>query len=163
LETITALDKDRLEGWIHPPPREGPRGLLSATRNEWIRPLRVGVKIDPKQGKHLRLEWKSRRSRQRWSLWTSTHMNDNRCGLNRSAQHSREVYSLESRSPKFFAGVDLGAARSCPVGIACSRKGRFSSADIVAASGSCFRWFLAARPVRITEVDFHIRSFAIFL
>jgi hypothetical protein len=46
-----------------------------------------------------------------------------RCGLSWSAQHLREVYPPESRSPKFFAGVDLDAARSCPVGIACSRRG----------------------------------------
>src|ERR1700722_9218560 len=67
------------------------------------------------------------------------------CGFRGSAQHLRAVYSLESRSPKFFAGVDLNAARSCPVEIACSRKGRFSSASIVAASGWCFRSFLVAR------------------
>ena len=33
-------------------------------------------------------------------------------GLNWSAQHLREVYSQESESPKFFADVDLDAARS---------------------------------------------------
>src|ERR1700722_16155113 len=81
-----------------------------------------------------------------------------RCGLNWSAQHLREVYSQESGSPKFFADVDLDAARSCPVGIAGSRKGRFSSASIDAAGGWCFRSCLAARAVPITEVDFHIRG-----
>jgi hypothetical protein len=72
-------------------------------------------------------------------------MNDNVCGLNWSAKHLREVYSQESESPKFFADVGLDAARSCPAGIVCSRKGRFSSASIDAASGWCFRLFLAAR------------------
>src|SRR5579859_6863485 len=75
----------------------------------------------------------------------SGSVSDYRCQLNRSAQHLREVYSQESRSPKSFADVDLDAARSGPVGIACSRRGRFSSADIVAISGWCFRSFLAAR------------------
>ncbi len=69
----------------------------------------------------------------------------NACGFRGSAQHLRAVYSLESESPKFFAGVDLDAARSCPVELACSRKGRFSLAGIVAASGWCFRLFLVAR------------------
>src|ERR1700689_4209199 len=70
---------------------------------------------------------------------------DKGCGFRGSAQHLRAVYSLESESPKFYADVDLDAARSCPVGIACSRKGRFSSASIDAASGWRFRSFLAAR------------------
>src|SRR5271167_5210753 len=65
--------------------------------------------------------------------------------LNGSPQHLLAVYSRESESPTFFADVDLNAARSCPVGIACSRKDRFSSASIDAASGWCFRWFLVAR------------------
>src|SRR5712664_1010790 len=80
------------------------------------------------------------------------------CGLNWSAQHLREVYSQESQSPKFFAGVDLDAARSCPVGIACSRRGRFSLAGIDAASGWCFVRSSLPGAVRITEVDFHIRG-----
>jgi len=79
------------------------------------------------------------------SKWAQNHFSGKRCGLNWSAQHLREVYSLESRSPKSFADVDLDAARSCPVGIACSRKDRFSSAGIDAAGGWCFRLFLAAR------------------
>src|SRR5712664_227740 len=80
------------------------------------------------------------------SVGESWHvLNTRRCGLNWSAQHSREVYSQESRNLRFFVDVDLDAARSCPVGIACSRRGRFSSAGIDAASGWCFRSFLAAR------------------
>jgi hypothetical protein len=67
------------------------------------------------------------------------------CGFRGSAQHLRAVYWQESESPKFFAGVDSDAARSCPVGIVCSRIGRFSLASIVAAGGWCFRWFLVAR------------------
>jgi hypothetical protein len=59
------------------------------------------------------------------------------CQFNRSAQHLRGVYSQESRSPKFFSGVDLDVARSCPVGIAWTRKGRSSSASTAAASGWC--------------------------
>jgi hypothetical protein len=55
-------------------------------------------------------------------------------------------------------GVDLDAAQSCQVRIACSRKGQFSSASIDAARGLCFRWFLVARAVRVTEVDLHIRG-----
>src|SRR5260370_2409796 len=78
-------------------------------------------------------------------ITSAAQVDDRSCQLNWSAQHLREVYSLESRSPKFFGGVDLVAARSCPVGIACSRKGRFSLAGIAAASGWCFRLFLAAR------------------
>jgi len=46
-----------------------------------------------------------------------------RCEFNWSAQHLREVYSRESRNLRFFAGVDLNAARSCPGLIAHSRKG----------------------------------------
>jgi len=53
--------------------------------------------------------------------------------LNWSTQHLRGVYSLESRSPKFFSGVDLDTARSCPVGIACSRIGRSSGTASVVA------------------------------
>ena len=49
------------------------------------------------------------------------HVSDNSCELNWSAQHLRTVYSQESRNLRFFAGVDLDAARSCPVWIACSR------------------------------------------
>src|SRR6204780_2690035 len=75
----------------------------------------------------------------------SDSVSDNACGFKESAQHLRAVYSQESESPKFFGDVDLDAARSGPVGIACSRKGRFSSAGIVAASGWCFRSFLVAR------------------
>jgi hypothetical protein len=55
------------------------------------------------------------------------------------------VYSLEFGNLRFFADVDLDAARSCPVGIACSRKGQFSRADIAAASGWCIRSFLVAK------------------
>ncbi len=73
---------------------------------------------------------------------TLLEMSGNPCGFKGSAQHLRAVYSPESESPKFLAGVDLDAARSCPVGIACSRKGPFSSASIVAADDWCFRWFL---------------------
>jgi hypothetical protein len=61
-----------------------------------------------------------------------------------SKQHLREVYSQESRNLIFFAGADSDAARSCPIRIVSNRKGRFSSAGIVAASGWCFRLFLAA-------------------
>src|SRR6266481_2078749 len=67
------------------------------------------------------------------------------CGLNWSAQHLREAYSQETESPTFVADVDLDATRSCPGRIAFSRRGRFSSAGFVAASGWCFRSFLAAR------------------
>src|SRR5271163_2127998 len=70
---------------------------------------------------------------------------DESCEFRGSVQHLRVVYSLESRIPKFFAGVDLDAARFCPVGTACNRKGQFASASIVAASGWCFRSFLVAR------------------
>ena len=70
---------------------------------------------------------------------------DESCELNWSPQHLREVYSRESRNLRFFADVDLDAARSCPGLIAHSRKGRLSSAGIVSASGWCFRSFLAAR------------------
>jgi len=56
-----------------------------------------------------------------------------------------DLSSLESESPKFFSGVDLDAARSCPVGIAYSREDRLFSASIDAASGWCFRSFLVAR------------------
>jgi hypothetical protein len=79
-------------------------------------------------------------------------------GLNRSAQHFVEVYSEESQSLRSFAGVDLDADLFCPVQIEHTRKGQLSCGDIVAASGSCFRSFLAATAVRITEVNFHIRS-----
>ena len=75
----------------------------------------------------------------------SRSASDYRCGFRRSTQHFLAVYSLESENLKFFAGVDLDASRSCPVGIACSRKGRFSSGNIGAAGGWCFRWFLVAR------------------
>src|SRR6266436_560177 len=84
-------------------------------------------------------------SRYGWVLFKDPQHPDRPCGLNWSVQHLREVYSRESESPKFFADVDLDAARSRPVGIACSRKGRFSSASIDAASGWYLRSFLAAR------------------
>ena len=38
------------------------------------------------------------------------HFSENRCELNWSAQHLREVYSQEFRNLRFFSGVDLGAA-----------------------------------------------------
>jgi hypothetical protein len=52
-----------------------------------------------------------------------------------------------------------GWPRFYPVGIASSRIGRFSSAHVVAPNGWCFRWFLVARAVRITEVNFHVRGY----
>ena len=67
------------------------------------------------------------------------------CGFKGATQHLREVCSQESESRKFFADVDLDAARSCLVGIVCTRKGRLSSASIDAASDWCFRSFLGAR------------------
>src|SRR5580704_510172 len=94
------------------------------------------------------LQDKGRISREKRANRTSRvllEMSGKSCGFKGSVQHLRAVYSLESESPKFFAGVDLDAARSCPVGIACSWKGLFSSAGIVAATGWCFRSFLVAR------------------
>src|SRR3989442_3924517 len=79
------------------------------------------------------------------ALSTRNKMSGYAGGLNWSAQHMREVYSLDSRNLRSFAGVGLDAARACPVGIACSRRGPFFSAGIVAASDLCFRWFLAAK------------------
>ena len=38
--------------------------------------------------------------------------------VSQPSSHLREVYSLESEIPKFFADVDLDAARSGPVGVA---------------------------------------------
>jgi hypothetical protein len=49
-------------------------------------------------------------------------MSDKVCGLRWSAQHLLGVYSQESRSPKFFAGVDLDVARSCPVMLRLKKK-----------------------------------------
>jgi hypothetical protein len=80
------------------------------------------------------------------------------CGLKGSTQRLREVYSRGSQKPKFFAGVDLDAARSCPVRIAYSRKGRCSWAGIVAASGWCFRSCCAAQGYADHRIEFHIRS-----
>ena len=58
-----------------------------------------------------------------------------RWGFKESAQHFRAVYWLESGNLRFFAGVDSDGVRSSPVGIVRSKKGRFFSAGIVAASG----------------------------
>src|SRR5258706_12585449 len=66
------------------------------------------------------------------------------CGLNGSAQLARSLLA-GVQNLRFFGGVDLDASRSCPVLIARSRRGRFSSASIVAASGSCFRSCRAAK------------------
>ena len=85
------------------------------------------------------------RGYQGWPLFISIHFtkifwsygvtHGESCGLNGSAQHMRKVYSQESAD----------AARSCPVRIACSRRGCFSWEGIVAASDWCFRLRLAAR------------------
>jgi hypothetical protein len=48
---------------------------------------------------------------------------DTSCGFKESAQHLRAGYSQECERPKFCAGVDLDAARSWPVRIACTWKG----------------------------------------
>jgi hypothetical protein len=80
------------------------------------------------------------------------------CELKWSAQHLREVYSRESESPKSFAGVDLDAARSRPVGIAYSRK---VGSLLQVLSQQAVRVFVCSSlpgAVRITEVHFHIRG-----
>jgi integrase-like protein len=96
-------------------------------------------------------------------------MSGNPCGFRGSAQHLRAVYSPESESPKFFAGVDLDAARSCPVRIGCSRKGRFSSAGIAATKTKRERALLEfaystgcrvseMAHLRVENIDFEGRS-----
>src|ERR1700722_20838066 len=61
----------------------------------------------------------------------------------------------ESQNPKFFAGVDLSAARLCRVRIENNQTSRFSSEVL---SQKPLRVFVCAalpRALRITEIDFH--------
>ncbi len=69
---------------------------------------------------------------------------------------ARKFYSLESESPKFFAGVDLDTGTRSLSSWDCVVTGQVSSLRQVLPqqAGWCFRWFLVARAVRITEANF---------
>src|SRR6202521_3046192 len=76
---------------------------------------------------------------------SQSHMRDKRCRLNRSTQHSVEVYWRGFEILRFFLDADLIAAPLRPGPLGCSPTDRVSLGSIVVIAHSCFRSSNAAR------------------
>src|SRR6267142_5219112 len=76
---------------------------------------------------------------------SSLNLTRSTCRLRWSTQHWLAVYSQESRSLRFFWGVDSSAARPGRVALANGQTGQCLAGSIAATVDSCFRWCRVAR------------------
>src|ERR1700694_1358295 len=79
------------------------------------------------------------------NVGAGTQVTGNPCRLNRSTQHSVEVYWRGFEILRFFLDADLIAAPLRPGPLGCSPTDRFSLGSIVVIAHSCFRSSHAAR------------------